>query len=149
MMNEPVQKLLLALGNFGCLFLSIVRAAEIITSKALNELVIFVECSRKTEIVSGARKAWIDADCYVNFPASIFGYLVGGSWVYTKEDIAYTPVTGDIVILRYEWQKTPTSTSTHFCLGDLNKQCIYDPMGDSLTRANGKLVGLRILRRAS
>ncbi len=146
MINEPVQKLLLALGRFGCLFLCIIRAVEISIGKALNELVVYMECAKRTVQVDGKSKPWIDAECYVNAPALIFSYLMGGEWEYRWESLSYTPVEGDIVFLRYELKQT-AETLNHFCLGDLEKICIYDPMGASNTRINGVLAGLRILSR--
>lgn len=148
MINEPVQKILLALGQFGCLFLCILRAAELMMSKALNEVFTYVECAKKISIINGTRKQWVDSECFVNCPHFIFGYLVGGDWSYSWENIDYKPVPGEIVFLRYEWKKNTSETSSHFCLGDIDKNCVYDPMGDSLTRLNGKLAGIRILRRS-
>lgn len=148
MINEPVQKLLLAIGETGCLFLSIVRAAENITFKALNELVVFVECARRVSLnEKGEKKQWVEADCFVNFPAYIFEYLVGGKWIYSWESVDYKPIEGDVVILRYEWKNTK-GISNHFVLGDKDKKVTYDPMGASNTVLNGKLASLRILRRA-
>lgn len=136
-MNEPRQKQMKQIGETGCYFLSIIHSAELATSKILDAIAIYNEC---------LRKQWIGEDCFVNEPALIYGYLVGGSWECNKQPITYKPVYGDVVILRYE-RKTVMETFAHFVCGDINCNVEYDPLGKSNTVANGQLVSLRVISR--
>ena len=138
MNREPIQKIMMILGAAGCYFLAILRAAELSTNKSLDAVNCFLEC---------ARKGWIDADCWVNFPEDIYGYFVGGKWKCRKDAKEYVPASGDVVILRYE-RTTTAGTTSHFVLGDNDKNIIYDPMGASETVMHGQLVSLRIISRA-
>jgi hypothetical protein len=139
MINEPVQKLMKQLGATGCYFLSLIRSAELATSKSLDAVLVYLEC---------AKRGWIDAECYLINPSAIYEYLVGGTWTVRKETKGYTPVFGDVVILRYE-RKGTMQTDGHFVLGDYEKKIQYDPMGASQTVLNGELASLRILSRSA
>lgn len=136
-MNEPRQKIMETIGKTGCYFLAIVHAAELSTSKVLDAVAIYLEC---------VRRSWMGEDCFVNDPATIFGYLVGGSWQCRKEAATYKPIVGDIVILRYE-RKTVMETIGHFVCGDAYGNVEYDPYGKSMTVANGQLISMRIISR--
>ena len=137
MINEPMQKTMITLGDFGCYFLSILRAAELKVNKNIDLIAAYYE-----SIYNG----WIGKECFLNNPEKIIGYLLGGDWTVTKETPDYEPKDGEIVILRYE-RPIATGTSSHFVLGDKAKKVVYDPMGVSQTVLYGKLMSLRILRR--
>lgn len=108
------------------------------TSHYIDPLIAYMEC---------VKRGWVDAECYLNDPDMIIGYLLGGKWTVRKETPDYKPVLGDIVVLRYE-KKNTMSTDGHFVLGGLDKSIVYDPMGASETVLHGELKSLRILSRS-
>lgn len=138
----PRQKICSQIGESGCLFDDIVKAAELLMSRPFDIVEVY-RWATKTRHVDG--KTVIDDNCYVWHPEMIMEHLVGGKWAYRHEVKEYARLPGDIIFFRYESGKT-MQTLSHFCL-ELEDGTIYDPYGESVVRRIGKLVSKRVLRR--
>lgn len=136
-MIEARQKLMATMGDTGCYFLSIIRAAEKLTDKRIDAIDAYIYCHNR---------AWLGSDCFVHEPASIMSYLTLTNWTMSKEDVTYKPQPGEVVIYRYE-RTTTLKTYGHFVLAGDDGTIDYDPLGNSQTVMNGKLVSMRVFRR--
>jgi len=135
-MLEPRQKIMLALGEGGCYFLSLVRLAEILGNKRIDAVVAYLEAIAAKNL---------QEDCYVLKPEAIMQALYGGRWYFHKEEPGYKCKPGEFEILRYE-RPTPKRVYSHFVLGNCGGGVEYDPLGESNTVAGGYLVSKRILQ---
>ena len=127
------QKRLLSLGNYGCYLLCLLRICEMETKGQVSAEEAF-EVARAS--------GWMDEDCYVKEPAKILGRFAGGTWDVTKQEPGYKSDSVQYVIQRWEWKNTG-GIQSHFTMPD------WDPMGDSLTVRNGRIVSFRMARRTS
>jgi len=95
---------------------------------------------------SSDNKAWIDNDCYVNYPAKIINNITKSSVTVEKTfDLNYKPKENEFLIGCFERVTTGT-IYYHFGVLNDNKECIWDPLGSSMTIKFGKLVSLRVVR---
>ena len=70
----------------------------------------------------------------------------GGTWSVRHDATDYEPKHGEREILRFE-RKTAAGVLGHFVVGDGHGAVEWDPLGESRTVAEGKLVSKRIVRR--
>jgi hypothetical protein len=124
-------------GRYGCYFLSIVRAAEKITGHRIDAVQVYNDATL-------AR--WMDADCFVVQPDRILGMMTGQKWTIRHDAVTYRPKDGEVMIMRYESQKTGILYS-HFVLCGPDGSIEYDPYGDSSTVRDGKAVSSRVFSR--
>jgi len=149
----PVQKIAKVLGDTGCYFSSIVYLAENIL-KVKVDIIRYFFVFNKTKTSNG--KQWIEDDCYMNRPDLVLlnilqqeiiknglNKVVNSVNVQNVKDIKYTPKNNEYLIGCYEWKATG-HTYSHFVVLDSKKNVIYDPLGESNTVKNGKLVSLRV-----
>jgi hypothetical protein len=134
--SEPRQAIMKIIGESGCYFLSLVRAAEIITQSRIDAVNVY-----NLAVMRGYMKQ----DCFVLRPDMIMAVMTNQMWSIHKEGADYKTTHGEIVIHRYEWS-TPRGLLAHFILA-LEDGTRYDPLGESQTVKNGKLVSMRVLRR--
>ena len=136
-MTEARQKVMGTLGRYGCYFLSIVRAAEKITGHRIDAVQIYNDATM-------AR--WMDTDCFVVQPNRVLEMMTGQKWDIRKDLKTYKPQSGEVMIMRYESQKTGILYS-HFVLCSADGSIEYDPYGDSSTVKDGQPVSSRIFTR--
>lgn len=123
------------IGDSGCYFISLLKivncdyAAIALYQKALDAKII-------------------DEDCFVQDPPSLLSLAAGGTWDVRHEDANYQTKRDEWEILRFE-RKDTTVTYAHFVVGDGYGHVADDPLGNSRTVAEGKLVSKRIIRRLS
>ena len=135
-MNEPRQKIMLALGEGGCYLLSMVHIAEDLSGHRIDAVKAYLDL---------VRVGILREDGYVKDASAAMEALAGGSWWVRKEGPDYTPQNGEFEILRFE-RPTPKMIYSHFVLGNGQGQVKYDPLGNSQTVAGGELVSKRILK---
>jgi len=135
--NRFVQKDLEKIAAEGCYFLSMVRAAEDLTSEYIDPYGTYLKA---------VALHYMGDDCYVTDPQALMELMTGKKWATYKEGKSYQSLAGDIEILRFERVDT-TKTWAHFVLGDGSGNVVYDPYGDSKTVRSGALVSKRIFRR--
>ena len=139
MCTEPRQRMMVTIGAEGCLLLSIVHLAEGVRGTRVDALKAYVDA-----LADGL----IRDDCYVLDPARLMSVLtVQEGWVCLNPGLPITPCQpGDLEVLRFERQ-TPATLYTHFVVGDGQGRVAWDPLGDSMSVAQGHLAGRRIFRR--
>ena len=136
-MGVDMQRTAETIGKYGCYFLSLVRAGELLTGIKRDALRLF---QRAVE------KGWSETDCFLLRPDLILQDITGDSWTVRKEGADYIPRQGEIVILRYEY-KTTAGLLAHFVLAEADGETIgYDPYEPSQTVARGYLVSKRVFK---
>ena len=138
-MDEPRQAVMQRLGDGGCYLLSLVWQAERETALRIDAV---------EQYLNALRSGWCRENCFLLDPARIFTTMVGWPWTLRKEAPTYMPSPDEREILRFE-RPTPGLIYSHFVVGDMRGGVAYDPLGDSLTVAEGQLVSKRILRRSA
>jgi len=127
------------IGDSGCYFLSILKAAQGIGAMDIDypgEALAWYWC--------GIDKGWLGDDCLVIDGAALLSHLAAViAYTLHKESADYQAKPGDIEILRFEVEKTGI-TYSHFVLGDGKGGVAWDPWPGSLTVRNGKLMSKRI-----
>jgi hypothetical protein len=136
-MTEARQRVMGTIGRYGCYFLSIVRAAEKITGQRIDAVQVYNDATL-------AR--WMDADCFVVQPDRILEMMTGRKWAIRHDSKTYRPRDGEVMIMRYEVQRTGILYS-HFVLCSGDGLVEYDPYGDSSTVKDGAAVSSRIFTR--
>lgn len=136
-MTEPRQRVMSTVGRYGCYFLSIVRAAEKIAGHRIDAVQVYNDATL-------ARM--MDADCFVVQPERIMEMMTGQKWTVKHDAKTYRPKDGEVMIMRYESQKTGILYS-HFVLCAPDGSIEYDPYGDSSTVRDGKAVSSRVFSR--
>lgn len=138
----PMQKNAIIIGDAGCYFCCIVKAAEILRHNNIDLMRAFAYCEQQK--TNGTK--WIESDGYVNFPDKILGYLINKNVTVIKcYDLNYKPAENEILIGMWEWyDQKNNKTRQHFGYIDDNKNLIYDPLGESNTIKFGKLTSIRI-----
>lgn len=122
------------IGDEGCYFLSLVYIAEQEIKKSIDIIDLYNTC---------VAKGWMKEDCYILDPAAILSYLIGKKTMFFKVDgTKFTPTKFERVISRYE-NNARGKLYSHFVVG-CNGKVIYDPLGESNTVKNGKLVSYRV-----
>ncbi len=138
-MTEPRQRIMLALGEGGCYFLSLIHIAEDLHGgRRIDAVERFVEA---------VRQDFCGEDGFIKAPVAIMKLLYDANWYYHKEGPGYQPMVGEFEILRYE-RPTPKLIYSHFVVGDGQGGVAYDPLGKSETVEHGTLQSKRILRLA-
>ena len=132
-MQMNTQSICKKIGDSGCYFISLLKlvncdyAAIGLYQKALAAKII-------------------DEDCFVQDPAGLLALAAGGQWDVRHESANYQTKRNEWEILRFE-RKEATITYAHFVVGDGFGRVAYDPLDDSRTVAEGKLVSKRIITR--
>ena len=121
------------LGDSGCYFLSILHLAN-----RENEAIGFFKQALSIGVM--------EDDCYILDPAKFLALVVGGKWSVSHQSADYATQSDEYEILRFE-RKATTKTYAHFVVGDGRGQVAYDPLDNSQTVAQGKLVSKRIFKR--
>lgn len=134
-MKNPIQAICREIGESGCYFLSIVRAAEERTGKTINPVAAYIEMKKKKHL---------GAECFVAQPDSILSELTGIRFSVRHESKDYKAKDGEVEVLRFAWKKSGGGVSMHFVLGDGCGRVAYDPLGDSYTVKHGALDSKRI-----
>ncbi len=127
------QEICRALGESGCYFLCLLHLVK-------------SDYGALTLYQLALDKKYIDADFYVQDPAALLQLAAGGKWDVRHESSNYMPAGSEQEILRYE-RKATTTTYAHFVIGDGIGRVAYDPLGESRTVAEGKLISKRIVKR--
>jgi len=132
-----IQKIYKFLGDGGCYFLSLLKAAEGITGKRIDPVVAYAEC---------VQAGFMTADCFLEFPHRVLEAYTGNVYEVFKAPISYIALDGEVEVLRFE-RPTTAQLYSHFVLGNGEGRVEYDPLGDSQTVKQGKLASKRIFRR--
>lgn len=148
----PFQKIAKVIGDTGCYFSSIVYIAESILKVNADLIRYFYVFNKK--LTNG--KQWVEDDCFMNRPDLVLLNIlqqeirlhdikktVNSVNVQNIKDIKYVPKENEYLIGCYEW-KTTGHTYSHFVVLDSKKNVVFDPLGQSNTVKNGKLVSLRV-----
>lgn len=137
-MGVDMQRTAETIGKYGCYFLSLVKAGELLTGIKRDALRLY---KRSLE------KGWLEEDCYLNYPNLILEDITGDKWEVRKENADYSPRQDEVVILRYE-RKTTAGLLAHFVLAGLDGKTIdYDPYYPSQTVTKGYLVSKRVFKK--
>lgn len=134
--DKPRQKYFAQIGESGCYFLSILHLAETVLDKYIDAFAAFLLALQKGQVRE---------DCYIVNPSALISDLTGMGWYVSTEAAGYVPHSGELEIIRYEWQEINTLHG-HFVVGDGVGRVKYDPYGTSRTVSNGKPVSKRIFR---
>ena len=131
--NESRQKMMKTLGEYGCYFLSLVKLAENLKGKRIDAIEAYI---------SAWEKKWADDDATMLNPAATLSEMSGIAFDVKKVESDYKahPDEGEVLVFE-------NGKYTHFVLGDGNGKVAYDPLGNSNTVANGKIIGKRIFFR--
>jgi len=121
------------LGGEGCYLLCIVHHGEVASDRYIDPYKTYLD---------GVGAGWLREDCFVVNPEALMELVTGMAWTLHKEDAAYVAAPGELEVQRWEWQEVGVLHG-HFVCPD------WDPMGKSLTVANGRLVSKRIFTRRS
>jgi len=130
-MIAGIQALFKTMGEEGCFALCIIEGAK--PGRPARDAVELV--------IQGQQLKFLGAEMLVWKHAQFMDLCAGGSWAYRKEGPEYYPQPGDVVIEEWLWKYV------HFMLrlgADL-----WDPLGNSQTRKNGKCISKRVFRRLS
>ena len=133
-MIEARQRVMSAVGRYGCYFLSIVRAAEKITNSRIDAVKIYCDATQAK---------FMDADCYVVQPDRVLEMMTGIRWNVRHDSVKYKPLEEEVMIMRYEVTRTGV-TYSHFVLCAHDGSVEYDPYGNSSTVRDGKPVSSRV-----
>lgn len=141
-MIAAVQRVAALIGKAGCYFLCISHLAEKLIGAELEVFHVYMlarTCAHMRE------------NCFVDLPGGLLGMLAGGKWQVLKAGdgldsagrpydlpLAYALQPGELDVQRWE---IPGETEGHFICADG-----WDPYGQSVTAAHGKLVSRRIFR---
>lgn len=127
---ESRQKIMKQIGDTGCYFLCIVNMAERITGKRIDAV---------EHYLAAVNNKLMQENCFVMYPDKIMEQMTGTRWYVRKENHWYNVKPSELEVQRYERQVI-NSLQAHFILPD------YDPLGTSLTVAQGKLASKRIFK---
>ena len=142
-MRKAIQRLFSEIGESACYALSIIKHAETITKVTFNDGMVL------NSLVSGITWGFIyynwdnpaDNDNFLVLDAGAFlSRLTGETWTCIKTDASYIAQIGELVTAVWERRKA-SGTVRHFANPD------YDPLGNSLTIAQGTIVGYRVFRK--
>ena len=142
-MRKAIQRLFIELGEAACYAICIVKHAE--TALAAT----FTDGQVLDYLIAGIDWGYIyynwndpaDNDNFLVLDAASFlSRLSKQSWIRSAEDASYVPKPGELVTALWE-RRTASGATRHFANPD------YDPMGNALTIAQGKIVGYRIFRK--
>lgn len=133
-----IQKWCEIIGQDGCYFLSIVKAAECLTTKEINPIAAYN---------LALKNRWMRDDCFMWSPEKLLSHLTGITWTCEKVDGVYRGTDKDVIIHRYEVVEG-RKTIAHFVLANADGSLNYDPYGKSNTVQNGRVVSSRVFRRA-
>lgn len=140
---EGVQRLFTALGEAGCHIICQWLTAQQIIKQPINLIEVFQGAIDRALIYYNAKNHNDPKNCLVLNSASLMSYLTGLPIKYRYVSGEYQPGSGEFAYYEWAWSHMVNGKSTetiHFCLSD------YDPLGDSLTRANGKIKSTRVFR---
>lgn len=147
MTGLPRQKIMATIGADGCYLLCLCHIGEGITGRRVDAVEVY---ERAIDPVwwrsDGSRGALLSDRCYLHDPATIMELICGGAWHVRHEPADHAPAEDEWEVLRYERQAGSVAVS-HFVLGDGAGAVAYDPMGDSVTVRDGRLVSKRIFTR--
>lgn len=125
-----------AIHKYGCYYMSILFLANKYTNCEFTIggiLDTYLAC-----VESG----WMDAECYINEPDRIFGYMGLDVYYYDRHDPPYIMCQHDeIEILRFQY-----ANWRHFVAGDGTSHIAYDPYGTSKAVRFGQLIDKRIFK---
>lgn len=127
---KAIQTICREIGEYGCYFLSIIRAAEKRTGQSVNPIAAYCDMQAK---------GYLGAHCFMEKPDAMLSELAGAPFSVRRESKFYRAKGGEIEVLRYEWKH-----GGHFVLGDGRGQVAYDPLGESNTVKYGTLESKRI-----
>lgn len=113
------QEICKILGESGCYFFCLLRCAR----KENDGISIY------KEVVD---RGWMGSDCYIKDPCAILNYLTNKTYSLKKDAVLDPKV--DIAIGRW---RNPATKHSHFVVMDSDNNVTYDPLGDSITVANG------------
>ena len=144
-MIRAVQRLLIEMGEAACYFIAMAWNA-VQAGRGVDLVSDFFACVREDWIHYSESDPNDPKNCYINDAGAVFGYLMGepGQWECVHEGPDYELQPGEFGCARYERVKTGAVLS-HFIGFSASES--YDPMGLSLTVAQGKRVSTRIFRK--
>jgi hypothetical protein len=143
--KTPRQATYVTMGKYACYLFSLIYIAEKLTHRRFDA----------EQILNWAKSAgFAGDDCFLGTKAGtasahyILGHLTGKRWTMRNVyELDYIPQEGEQVIGRYEWvvrESGMERISSHFVVDDGKRGIEYDPIGESNTVKNGKLVSLRV-----
>jgi hypothetical protein len=137
-MNEPRQAQFAQIGATGCYLLSIVHLVEDVLGIYVDAYMAYLTATKSGEDLF---------DCTLEKPAKLMSALTGQTWTERIEGAAYVPQSGEREILEYQTCETPP-LHTHFVVGNGQGGVEWDPIGESQTVKNGRVVRKRIFKLA-
>ena len=144
-MIRAVQRLLIEMGEAACYFIAIAWNATL-AGRVVSLVDDFFACVQAAWIHYNEANPDDPDNCYIEDAGAVFSYLMGepGQWEYVHEGPDYELQPGEYGCARYERKKTG-ATLSHFI--GFTSSASYDPMGLSLTVAQGTRVSTRIFRK--
>ena len=144
-MKQGIQTFFDEAGDAMCYAIDIVELARRIKGQSEDDANIVADLERG--IAAGhIHYSWDNPDDSDNFfvtdPSAFLSSLTGQKWTVRKEDAAYFPRPGELIVQRWERQVTG-QTIGHFRLPD------WDSLIDSKTVKLGKIVSLRVFAPAA
>lgn len=134
-MVKGAQDAFLEIGRSGCLFLCLLKIAEIETEKPINVLDAY-----QMGLVGG----YIKRNCFVLDATGLLEELLNRYISYKKFDGDY--LLGGVKYVIKMWSmKRGNEKLTHFVLFNGTGQEIFDPCLNNFIRANGKIESCRLV----
>lgn len=144
-MIHAAQEIARRIGESGCYALCLMHVGETATGKTVDPIRV-VAAAMKTIAKDAPGKTILAPDIFVNSPAALVSIAVGGKWDVRHEGAEYIAKPDEREIMRYE-RVDGMKVYSHFVVGDGLGRVLWDPLGESRTVREGKLVSKRIVRR--
>jgi len=143
--KTPRQATYVTMGKYACYLFSLIYIAEKLTHRHFDAEQVFAWAKSAgfagDDVFLGTKAGTASAHY-------ILAHLTGKRWsMRNVYELDYVPLEGEQVIARHEWvvqESGMERISSHFVVDDGKRGVEYDPMGDSNTVKNGKLVSLRV-----
>jgi len=142
-----IQRMLTEMGEAACYFIAICWNVVVRAGKTIDFLEDFWACVAENWIHYDDHNQDDPDNCYIDDAGRVFSYLMGepGEWECVKLGPDYVLKDGEYGCVRYE-RKTTKGTFSHFG-GLLPDGTVYDPLGNSLTFAQGVRQSVRVFRK--
>lgn len=143
-MKQAIQRFFAEIGEAACYALCLIALAEKESGATLSvgQVADYLDVAIESGFIKYNHKNPNDPDNFLVLdPVKILQMMTLNRFTVSKEPATYVPKSGELVIEQYK-RSTPKGVYYHFVTP------WYDPLGDSLTRAQGTLNSYRIFRRA-
>lgn len=146
-MIHAAQEIARRIGESGCYALCLMHVGETATGKTVDPIRI-VAAAMKTPSTEMPGKMILTGDLFVNSPKNLISFSVGGKWDVRHETADYRAKPDEREIMRFE-RVDGAKTYSHFVVGDGLGRVLWNPLGESRTVREGKLISKRIIRKVA